>query len=372
MAGGRFDRLNASRPARRVKSALRARYPERAEQLKVAVNAARRALREPPAPRVGDDNLFWDPPARNVELRPLRAGEVSEALYARLDESDVDAMLERLDDVDQARWRDADESGRKMLALHFCVHYRVPGVLEKTGLSDVEPPAEVTSLARGSLAAGGSFGYADIVADSLREAGAPLAAGQRVLDFGCSSGRISRVLATVHPDIEWHGCDVDRGAVEWAAATFPDLHFFASDHDPPLPFPGAHLDAVFAISIWTHFSAPAALRWFGEMHRILKPGGHLLLTTIGNRSVEVHASDWGNWPRRRIAELATSLYTDGFYFAGGYGKDLAHSTASEDWGQAFFTPEWLAHELCPPWAIKQFEVGRVEAHSDLYVLKRGR
>jgi SAM-dependent methyltransferase len=354
----------------RVKVALRTRYPEEVEQLKVAVNAARRALREPPAPRVGDDNLFWDPPPRNVSLRPLRAGEASEALHDRLDDSDIATMLERLDEVDQARWRDADDSGRKMLALHFCVHYRVPGVLEKTGLSDAEPPADVTSLARGSLAAGGSFGYADIVADSLREAGAPLAAGQRVLDFGCSSARVTRVLATVHPEIEWHGCDVDDRAVEWAAATFPGIHFFTSLLNPPLPFLDAYLDTVFAISIWTHFSEAAALRWFDEMHRVLRPGGHLLLTTIGSRSVEVHASEWGNWPRRRIAELATALYTDGFYFVGGYGRNLAHATASEDWGQAFFTPEWLAQQLCPRWAIEQFESGRVEAHSDLYVLER--
>ncbi|HKP89106.1 MAG TPA: class I SAM-dependent methyltransferase [Thermoleophilaceae bacterium] len=354
----------------RVKGALRARYPERVEQLKVAVNAARRSLREPPAPRVADENLFWDPPPRNFALRPLRAGEVSEALHARLDEADLAAMLERLDEVDQARWRDSDESGRKMLALHFCVHYGVPGVLEKTGLSDVEPPADVTSLARGSLAAGGSFGYADIVADSLREAGHPLVAGQRVLDFGCSSGRVTRVLATAHPAIEWLGCDVDRGAVEWAAGAFPGVRFFAMDPDPPLPLGDAELDTVFAISIWTHYSEPAALRWFEEMHRLLRPGGHLLLTTIGCHSVQVHASDWGNWPRRRIAEAATNLYTDGFHFVGGYGKDLAHSTASPDWGQAFLTPEWLAHNLCPRWAIKQFEVGRVEAHSDLYVLER--
>jgi SAM-dependent methyltransferase len=354
----------------RVKAALRARYPERTEQLKLAVNAARRALREPPPPQVGDENLFWDPPPRNIELRPLRAGEVSEALYSRLDERDIAAMLDRLDEVDQAHWRDADESGRKMLALHFCVHYGVPGVLERTGLSDAEPPPDVTSLARGSLAAGGSFGYADIVADSLREAGAPLHTGQRVLDFGCSSARVTRVLAAVHPEIEWHGCDVDRRAVEWAAATFPEVRFFTSEPHPPLPLPDSHLDTVYAISIWTHFSEPAALFWFDEMHRIVRPGGHLLITTIGNRSVEVHASDWGNWPRRRIAEVATGLYTDGFHFVGGYGRNLAHVTASPDWGQAFFTPEWLAQNLCPRWAIKQFEVGRVEAHSDLYVLER--
>ena len=367
---GAARRLAASRPAARVKGAVRARYPDRYERLKLAVGGARRALREPPPPRVGDERLFWDPPPREFELRPLRAGEVSEALYARLDDSDVATMLERLDEVDAARWRDADDSGRKMLALHFCVHYGVPGVLERTGLSDAEPPPDVTSLARGSLAAGGSFGYADIVADSLREGGAPLAAGQHVLDFGCSSGRVTRVLATAHRDIEWHACDVDRGAVEWAAATFPDIRFFTSEPEPPLPLDDAYLDAVYAISIWTHFSEAAALRWFDEMRRVLRPGGHLLITTIGNHSVEVHAGDWGRWPRRRVAEVATALYTRGFAFVGGYGRDLADATASADWGQAFLTPEWLAHHLCPRWAIKQFETGRVEAHSDLYVLER--
>ena len=366
----RFDRLSASRPATRAKRIARSRYPRHFDRAKAAVNAARRALREPPAPRVADDRLFWDPPPRNFALRPLRAGEVSETLHAWLSEADIETMLERLDDVDQARWRDADESGRKMLALHFCVHYGVPGVLDRTGLTDAEPPPDVTSLARGSLAAGGSFGYADIVADSLRASGGPLEAGQRVLDFGCSSGRVVRVLAALHPDIEWHGCDVDRPAVEWAAATFPGVRFFTSEPEPPLPFDDGYLDAVFAISIWTHFSEAAALRWFEEMHRILRPRGRLLLTTIGNHAVEVHAGDWGRWPRRRVAEVATALYTDGFAFVGGYGRDLAHATASEDWGQAFFTPEWLAHHLCPRWAIRQFEAGRVEAHSDLYVLER--
>src|SRR3712207_9535006 len=97
----------------RVKSGLRARYPERFEQLKLAVGGARRALREPPPSRVGDDNLFWDPPPRNFGLRPLRAGEVTDALYERLDDSDLATMLERLDDVDQARWRDSRSEERR-------------------------------------------------------------------------------------------------------------------------------------------------------------------------------------------------------------------------------------------------------------------
>jgi hypothetical protein len=50
-----------------------------------------------------------------------------------------------------------------------------------------------------------------------------------------------------------------------------------------------------------HVSEAAPVRWFDEMHRIVTRGGHLLITTIGNHSVGVHASGWGNRSRRQIA-----------------------------------------------------------------------
>jgi SAM-dependent methyltransferase len=267
-------------------------------------------------------------------------------------------------------WHEADESERPLLAVQFCVHYAVPGVLERTGLSAAEPPREVTAMGHASLAAGGSLYYADLVVDFLRGAGIEVAAKQRVLDFGCSSGRVARVLAAVYPTTEWSGCDPDKGAVEWAGARFPGVNFFVSGVEPPLPYPADHLELVYAISIWTHYSEPAALRWLNEIRRVVKVGGHLLLTAHGYRAVEVRDGEWADWPPELIAETATRLYSDGFKFHGGYGKDLSLALSTPDWGESFFTPEWLADHACPEWAILDFAPGRVESHHDVYLLER--
>jgi SAM-dependent methyltransferase len=197
-----------------------------------------------------------------------------------------------------------------------------------------------------------------------------VADAQRILDFGASSGRVVRVLAAAFPDVEWHACDPDEPAVAWAKAHLKDVHFFVSDPEPPLPFPDAHLDAVAAIGIWTSYSAAAGLRWLDEMRRVIRPGGHLILTTHGWQSVQLHAGEWGNWDRRRVAEVATELYTTGFKFVGAYGKEGQHHRSTPDWGQAFMTAEWLLERACPNWRVVEFEAARAEGNLDLYVLER--
>jgi SAM-dependent methyltransferase len=295
---------------------------------------------------------------------------VTNELFARLTEDDIAWTVARLNADDARLWEKADPSERRVLALHFCVQYGAPGVLEKTGLSNAEPPADVTAMARGSLAAGGSFYYGDLVASTLEQSRVDLSRTQRVLDFGCSSGRVVRVLAAAYPHVEWFGCDPDERAATWAGANLPGVEFSTCDVEPPLAFPDEHFDFVFAISIWTHYSEPAALRWFEEMRRIIAPGGHLLLTAAGYRSVELHGEEWGSWPAHLIAEITTELYTNGYRFVGGYGKDLSLALSNSDWGEAFFTPDWLAERTCPAWAILDYKPGRVENHQDLYLLER--
>lgn len=370
MATGTYERLTRSRAGTALKAFLRRRAPGATDRLQRSIQAGRRAWREPAIAALAQGQRIWDPPPRRGREWPTIAGEVTDELYARLSPEDQQEMLARLNDEDRGLWEASDDSGRRLLAVHFCVHYGVPGVLEKTGLTAAAPSAGVTVMGSGSLAAGGSLYYADLVADALRRGGRALGGPARVLDFGCSSGRIVRVLAAVYPEIEFTACDPDVGAVRWAAENLPGIAFFANDVEPPLPFADDHFDAVYAIGIWTHYSEPAALRWLDEMRRIVRPGGHLVLTSHGYRSVEFHAGGWGNWSPDLIADTVTRLYTDGHKFFGGYGKALSVAQATPDWGHAFFTPEWLADHASPVWAIVEFNPGRVENHHDLYVLER--
>ncbi len=71
-------------------------------------------------------------------------------------------------------------------------------------------------MARGPLAAAGGLYEADMVFNAVRAAGADLAQAGEVLDFGCSSGRVLRVLAAAFPTVRWRGCDPNERAIEWA------------------------------------------------------------------------------------------------------------------------------------------------------------
>jgi SAM-dependent methyltransferase len=321
------------------------------------------------APPAAPATRFWERSARETPPDELRGMPATDRLYSRLDEADLAEVRSRLDGDDADAWEAAGDRERKWLALAFGVHHGVPRVLEKTGLSAAMPPDDVHSMGRGSLAAGGAYYYGDLVADALVEAGAELRPGTHGLDFGCSSGRVVRVLAAAYPELEWHGCDPIESAVEWAAENLPDVVFAVSPQEPPLRYPDAAFDLAFAISIWSHYGERAAVLWLDEMHRVIKPGGHLVLTTHGYQSVAHYAGN-GVRPAPQLAEIGAELYSRGFWFAAEFGEAGDWGIKSPQWGTAFLTPEWMLRSACPSWRIECFHPGRAEGNQDVFVLSR--
>ena len=311
----------------------------------------------------------WDLKDRALSASSPPAGPATDTLFGRLSEHDV-AAVEATLDAKEARLL-ASQTGvdRRRVLLALGVHHEVPSVMAKTGLSGATPPDDVHAMGRGALAAGGTAYYADLVAGEAARAGYDMPAGTRALDFGCSSGRVVRVLQAAYPDVEWHGCDPNRGAIEWARRELRGVHFEVSPQEPPLPWPGGHFDFVFAISVWSHFSAPAAIRWLEEMHRLLVPGGTLLITSHGHQSV-AHANAIGQRSEEQLTEVLAALYRDGHWYRPEFGEAGDHGVASPDWGTAFLTSEWLLATAAPHWRTEHFAPGLVEGDQDLYVLSR--
>jgi SAM-dependent methyltransferase len=305
---------------------------------------------------------------RELLPRAVGPGEVTRRLYARLSDADLASLESRLQPAHAARWVQAEPDERLSLALAYAVHYRVPGALERTGLTAAVPPDHVHAMARGAEAAGGAYYYADMVAEGLRLAGQGPGAGRRGLDFGCSSGRIVRVLAGAYPDGEWYGCDPNAEAVDWAAGHIPGVEFGVSPQDPPLAYPAEHFDFVFAVSIWSHFDEDAAVRWLREAHRVIAPGGCLLLTTHGYNALRDFAEQGKRSPDL-LTQAHASLYQRGFFFHDEFGPTGDNGIASPGWGLAFFSLEWLCSQLPPDWHLIHFETGRAGGQ-DLVVLER--
>ena len=306
---------------------------------------------------------------RSLGPNLLRSAPVTNLLFDRLEEQDVTAVQERLDPAQEALWQTADEIDRRRLVLAFAAHHRVEPALGRTGLTSEMPPAGVHAMAQGAQAAGGSAYYADLVVDSLAQSGFELEPGMTGLDFGCSSGRVVRVLAAALPRLEWHGCDPIPDAIEWARSHLPGIAFERSPEQPPLPYSDGAFDLVFAISIWSHFSEGAALEWLREVHRIVRPGGRLLITTHGEQTV-AHTHRAGVRSVDQLGDVRAALSEHGFWYAAEFGEAGDHGIANPDWGTAFLSSEWLLAKLTPAWRVAFFRPGRVEANQDLYVLER--
>jgi SAM-dependent methyltransferase len=104
---------------------------------------------------------------------------------------------------------------------------------------------------------------------------------KRVLDFGCGSARVLRQFADEAQTAELWGCDVHGPSVQWVREHLsPPLHCFQNEPDPPLPLADGYLDLVWATSVFTHITDNWS-SWLLELHRVLRPGGTLIASFLG-------------------------------------------------------------------------------------------
>jgi SAM-dependent methyltransferase len=327
----------------------------------LVLDALRGNVSQPPEP---PSLLEREPPPRTPP------GRVTRHFTERMTDEQRAELDRRLPADRRPWWEGLDDIARTQLEVPLALGYEVPGVEEATGLSAVMPPADVHAMTHAIEATGGTLYYGDLVVESLAAAGTPLEAGRRVLDFGCSSGRVSRVLKAYEPEADYTGCDPNAPAVEWAAENLPGIRFFASPLTPPLELEPESYDAAFAISIWSHFDEQPGLAWLEEMRRILKPGGSLLMTTQGfaaargfvEREHTVHHHDF-------MRGVIQRLYVEGFEFFSVFEGD-DWGVSADGWGMAFMTPEWLLAQTTPAWRTTLYRAGAVEGSQDLFVLQK--
>jgi SAM-dependent methyltransferase len=104
----------------------------------------------------------------------------------------------------------------------------------------------------------------------------------RVLDLGCGNGRLIESLKDFR--IQYSGIDLSSNLIELARSKYGSQHnkisvdFQVADM-LNIPFDDHRLDLVFAIASLYHLPGEKLRRQaVSEIKRVLKPGGHLLMT----------------------------------------------------------------------------------------------
>jgi SAM-dependent methyltransferase len=179
---------------------------------------------------------------------------------------------------------------------------------------------------------------AALIRAALERAGRPIEGMRSLLDFGCGCGRVARHWAGLE-GTEVFGADVSRDAIRWCERNLTFMNATESRAMPPLPYPGARFEFIYALSVLTHLTEEAGLAWMAELARVLEPGGLLLFTVHGPRWTSL--LDPGDLARFEAGELVL--------------KDEPEAVAGTNAFAAFHPPAYVRERLLAPLGLELVE-----------------
>jgi SAM-dependent methyltransferase len=156
------------------------------------------------------------------------------------------------------------------------------------------PPPEMVHLVAGMhdwdeiygmFLSGGKLGATSIT-EVLEKNDLDIKSFDSILDFGCGCGRIIRHWIPL-TTAKLHGSDYNPYMVEWCMANLQFAEFTVNGVAPPLDYADEQFDFLYAVSIFTHFVETLQVPWAREVARVLRPGGHALLTFSGLGRVDL-------------------------------------------------------------------------------------
>jgi SAM-dependent methyltransferase len=168
-------------------------------------------------------------------------------------------------------------------------------------------------------------GFAEMVGD-----------GGSVADLGCGTGVATAYLASLGVDV--FGMDLSESMLAVARRRHPELRFRQGSM---LDLDLADGSLAGAVSWYSSIHTPVGElpALFAEFHRVLRPGGHLLLAFQAGDQTRRHDQPWGHsvvldFHRRRPERIAALLEDAGFALGSSTVRPAEERTG-ESTPQAF-------------------------------------
>lgn len=150
--------------------------------------------------------------------------------------------------------------------------------------------------------------------------------GKTVLEVGCNQGYLLNSFLK-HEQFNAIGADLNEAALEAAKSNFGDRIRFVRSTPESIPLDDESVDIIYCIDTVEHLSAAREI--FIDCHRILKPGGTLLvhfggwLTPYGSHLEDIIPIPWANtfFSMDTLLDVAAHLYDSPDYQVACYYLD---------------------------------------------------
>lgn len=100
---------------------------------------------------------------------------------------------------------------------------------------------------------------------------------EKILDFGCGTGRSIPYLKEFFPNAELFGCDVSEESLKIAADELKEDHVFINNSAEELKGYGQTYDAVFLACVLHHIEPTERKYWLDAICDVLNPGGYIFI-----------------------------------------------------------------------------------------------
>ncbi len=178
--------------------------------------------------------------------------------------------------------------------------------------------------------------------------------GAIVADLGCGAGAILCEVMQAKPTWSGYGLDISEAAIDYARRLavhkkVADRLQFQTGSITDLPYADGSLDVVIASEVVEHLPDPEQV--FGEIARVLAPGGRLIITMPVESHTPAHVHSLTN-----AAELSELCEQAGLGVSNienkwhvSYGDDRKHIFAvAEARPEIQIAPEPASYSLLPP------------------------
>lgn len=193
-----------------------------------------------------------------------------------------------------------------------------------------------------------------------------------VLDFGVGCARTARHFYRDMDAFEVHGCDVDQQSIDYLDRNVPLIAAKMSRNLPPLPYPDSMFNAIYSVSVFTHFDRHSFAAWATEMIRCLRPGGRLIVTLHGRTALNIISAP-GAAARLNVDEAAFAAARAKFERDGFMWAPQTVTSGDVDSGQfgIAFTDETRLADLFPSaLSPRAYSAGEIGGWQDIAVFER--